>query len=1074
MHNAHLEKIFQHHIVDRLREQGWKVGRGGDYDAARALLPAEACRWLRESQPEKWDKLERAQKANTETWALKQLVRELETHGTLDVLRRGFSVTGAGRLAMSQNLPEDGRNELVLHRYACNRLTVIPELTYNPDSGARLDLAFFINGLPVATAELKSDFTQSLDDAIAQYRTQRPLRCPHTGREEPLLKFKRGALVHFAATQNDIAMSTRLDGEKTRFLPFNQGHNDGAGNPPGSDDRYAVAYWWEEILQPDTWLRIFHRFMLYKRETKEDARGRPYISESMVFPRYHQWQAVTDLVDQIRADGVGQRYLIEHSAGSGKTHSIAWTCHELIRLRETDGTKFFDTVIVITDRTVLDAQLQDAIRQIDHQQGVVKAVDRENSPLPKSRQLADALLHGTPIVVVTLQTFPHAMEAILAETSLKHRRFAVVVDEAHTSQLGASATKLRAALSLDANDTQGKSTEELLERLQGARGFQKNLSYFAFTATPKHSTFSLFGRLPRPDEPAGEDNVPLSFHRYTMKQAIEEGFILDVLKNYVSYKTAFRLGNDMLKDERVDSKQAKRALARWLSLHPTNVTQKVEMIVEHFRRSVAHLLNHQAKAMIVTGSRAQAVAYKLAFERYTEKHGYGGLCAMVAFSGDVDGNDVIGEFEDDARHAEWCRPFADQTFDEINLNPRLKGDMRRAFDRPDWQVMIVANKFQTGFDQPKLVAMYVDKKLSGVEAVQTLSRLNRTYPGKDRTFVIDFANEPDEILAAFRLYHQGAVIEDVQDPNVIYQTRTVLEQPGLYFADEVETFGKELVRLPSPRQTKLEALITPAAHRFNEKLKALNDAVRQWESKADDCKARGDAQGEQRAELERAEQARNRDALLLFKGNLSKFVRQYEYIAQLMELGYPELEALSGFARLLAKKLAGVSPEDVDLAGLQMTHFKLYETGAMDHPLGTPVAREDAPTLRPLTGAGTREPKDKLRNFLSELVERLNELFGDGISDENKLGFAVMQVGQTLRANERVMRQIEHNDKALAVQGELKTAAIKAILAARNGNQAMADQLLSGDDRLIDFLGLMYDLLKHGQDLGLARPPAEH
>lgn len=1044
MLTAHIEKGFQNYIVQQLAEQGWRVANSSDYDVTHALVPRDVISWLQESQPKSWARLDGQNMANTAKVVFEQLVKKLESQGTLEVLRRGFQVAGGGTIQMSQGLPEDERNQDVLHRYQCNRFTVIPELTYNLHTGARLDLAFFINGLPVATAELKSDFTQTLDAAIRQYREDRPLRCPHSGREESLLKFLRGALVHFAVTQNEIAMTTKLNGEKTRFLPFNQGYEDGPGNPPGTEDRYAVAYWWEEILQPENWLRIFHRFMLLKRETKEDAQGRPYISETMYFPRYHQWKAVTKLSNFVRAEGAGHRYLIEHSAGSGKTNTIAWTCHELIRLRSPEGQKYFDTVIVITDRNVLDAQLQDAIQQIDHQKGVVSAIDRENSSLPKSAQLVQAIKGTAPIIVCTLQTFPFAMEAILTETTLKNRKFAVVVDEAHTSQLGSSAFKLRALLSLDLAEAEAMTVEELLEQMQKVRGFPTNVSYLAFTATPKHSTFSLFGRLPKPEEPAGEDNLPQSFHRYTMQQAIEEGFILDVLKNYISYDMAFRLGTELLPDKRVDKKQARRSLARWLSLHPTNVTQKVEMIVEHFRRSVGHLLNHQAKAMIVTGSRPQAVAYKLAFDRYIQQKGYRDLKAMVAFSGSVAGENVAPE-------------LVGQEFDENNMNPDLRGrEMRIAFDGPEWQVMIVANKFQTGFDQPKLVAMYLDKPLSNVDAVQTLSRLNRTYPGKDRTFVIDFVNDPEQIVAAFRVYYKGAAIETVQNPNVIYQVKERLDSMFLYTAEDVAAFGAEMARPDGGRGTKFEALITPVARQYNDRLKGINQAIRLTEQKADECHHSSDSSGAEKAEMERSEQAKERDKLILFKGNLAKYVRQYEYIAQIIDLGDPELEVLCGLARYLSKKLQGVSPDEVDLSGLQMTHFKLTEGDKLDNPLGS---KDPGGVLQPITGAGTREPRDKLRDFLAEIIEKLNELFGEGIGDEDKIALA-RQVSEKLRANDVVMTQINNNSKDMAVQGELKDATVRAVLEARGAQKQMVDRLLSGPDALANFVSIMYDILK--------------
>ncbi|RMG57401.1 MAG: type I restriction endonuclease subunit R, partial [Gammaproteobacteria bacterium] len=456
---------------------------------------------------------------------------------------------------------------------------------------------------------------------------------------------------------SEIYMTTRLSGAKTVFLPFNRGNNGAAGNPPAQDGTYAVSYLWEQILQPDNWLRIFHRFMLLEKKEKQHADGRPYISETMIFPRYHQWEAVTALIETVREEGPGQRYLIQHSAGSGKTNSISWTCHELIRLRKPDGAKYFDSVIVITDRTVLDAQLQDAIQQIDHQMGVVRAIDRESSPLPKSQQLAEALKARTPIIVVTIQTFPYAMEAILSETSLKDRNFALVIDEAHTSQTGSSAAKLRATLALDKDeDLASMTSDEILLRLQEVKKFPPNVSYFAFTATPKHATLTLFGRPADPSQPASKQNPPLPFHVYTMQQAIEEGFILDVLRNYTSYRVAFKLGQAFKEDKRVDARQARRNLAKWLSLHPTNVAQKVELIVEHFRSTVSHLLNGLAKAMVVTGSRAAAVKYKLAFDQYVTEKGYSNIRALVAFSGKVPGGQVEAA-------------LAGEEFDENNLNP---------------------------------------------------------------------------------------------------------------------------------------------------------------------------------------------------------------------------------------------------------------------------------------------------------------------------------------------------------------------------------------------------------------------
>jgi type I restriction enzyme R subunit len=1044
---AHKEIHFEDYIVDYLADHGWLVGDAAKYDRTRALYPEDLIGYVRDSQPDAWAKLEKLNGAATEKLVLDRVVKALQTSGTLEVLRRGVKVAGGGTLILCQAVPEDARNEAVIQRYRQNRLRVVRQLRYAPDRDWSIDLVFFINGIPVATAELKSDFTQSVHDAIRQYREDRHPKDKATGRTHPLLTFKRGALVHFAVSTTEIYMATRLAGKKTYFLPFNLGHDEGAGNPPATDGTYAVAYLWERILAPDNWLKIFHRFMLLERKEKRHADGKPYMAETLIFPRFHQWEAVTRMMATVREEGTGSRYLIQHSAGSGKTYTISWLCHELIRLRSQAGEKYFDSIIVVTDRTVLDAQLQDAIQQIDHQMGVVRAIDRESSSLPKSQQLAQALLQRTPIIVVTLQTFPYAMQAILSETSLKDRTFAVIVDEAHTSQTGSTASKLRAVLALDKDEDMAEMTaEEILLRLQEAKKFPTNVSYFAFTATPKHSTLTLFGRPKDPSEPLSKDNPPVPFHVYSMQQAIEEGFILDVLRNYTAYNTAFKLGEQLKDDHRVDSKQARRSLAKWLSLHPTNVAQKVELIIEHFRGTVAPLLNGQAKAMVVTGSRAAAVKYKLELDRYVKENGYG-IRALVAFSGKVRGEDV-----DPA--------LSGEEFTEASMNPDSRSgaggqDLRIAFDTGDYQLMLVANKFQTGFDQPKLVAMYLDKRLSGVEAVQTLSRLNRTYAGKDRTYVIDFANDPEEILAAFRLFCREARIEEVQDPNVVYDLKQQLDAAFLYTADEVRQFGEEIARR-EPSQPRLFALTDPATERFNGKLKNLTDAIARYEDEFQHCHAAGDETGAEAADLKRSEYTTERDALMRFKEGLGKFVRVYEYIAQLIDFGDAELEAFAGYARLLRNRLKGINPEEIDLKGLQLTHYAIKDKGVLQGVAEPGEAIEDA-QQRPLKGT-IGDPRGRERAFLSELVRKLNELFGAEITDEDQVLFAV-HITEKLRTNDAVMAQVQNNPKEQAMKGDLPDAAADAIIEAMTSHTDMTTRLLSDPQTMSTFVGLLYDLL---------------
>lgn len=1049
MSQIHHECELERHIVEQLTAAGWLLGKSAGYDAARALLPEDVVGWIQASQPQAWAKLNSLNGAGTETAVLDRLVKTLDSKdgGTVNVLRDGFSMAGGGTLAMSQALPEDERNQTVLERYAANRLRVVPQLRYSLDKTDEIDLAFFINGIPVATVELKTDFTQSVEAAMDQYRQDRPPKNEKTGRIEPLLAFKRGAVVHFAMSDSDIRMTTKLAGGSTFFLPFNRGNDGAAGNPPGENGTYPVSYLWQRVLQKDNWLRIFHRFVLLERKEAQNADGNSFFKENLIFPRFHQWEGVTKMVDAVRLEGPGQPYLIQHSAGSGKTNTIAWMAHSLIRVRRPDGEPYFHSVIVVTDRTVLDKQLQDAIAQIEHQTGVVCAIDRQASNKPKSQQLAEAMLAGVPIIVVTLQTFPYAQKLILADQSLRDRRFAIIIDEAHSSTGGSSADDLRYVLTGQSEEEWEKlSKEEKLSVWQSSRQRPGNASYFAFTATPKHSTLSLFGRPRQPGQPVSKDNPPSPFHLYTMQQAIEEGFILDVLKNYTSYDVAFRIGSEFAKsdDERVDEKSAKRALAKWLSLHPTNVAQKVELIIEHFRANVAHLLGGQAKAMVVTSSRASAVKYQLALERYCQSKGYHGIQAMVAFSGEVANQDV-----QDGKSAE------NYQFNETNMNPGLKGrEMRKAFDTQDYRVMIVANKFQTGFDQPKLMAMYLDKKISGVEAVQTLSRLNRTYPGKDKTFVLDFANEAKEIVDAFKIFYRDAQVSDVQDPNIVYDIKQRLDGMLIYETSEVVAFGDAIVDKSVTHQ-KLYSLTQAATDRFNGKLKALNDAIDKWDEAwriADDA---GDKKGMAHADAQRSEQTKARDELMIFSESLTKFVRSYEYVAQLVEFGDPSLEAFASYARLLRKRLKGITPEQVDLGDLTLTHFKASKGGTLTGISGG----EEAPELDPITDNGLRDARDREKKYLSELIEKLNDAFGKDISDKDKVAFAV-HVSEKLRDDEMVMAQVQNNSRDQAMKANLPAAAVAAIVGAMNTHQSMATKLLSDEVTRDLFLSVVYEMLK--------------
>ena len=1052
--SAHHEVHFETYITKKLVENGWIEGKPEGYDRHLALYTEDVITWVQNTQPEAWSKIKRVHGDNADKALLDRLQRALsaKSGGTMKVFRDGFAVAGAGTISMSQRAPEDNNNPKVIARYKENILRVVRQVKYNPTREWEIDLVFFINGLPVATVELKTDFTQGITDAIEQYKNDRLPNDPISKKTEPLLTFKRGAVVHFAMSDSEIAMTTRLDGQDTFFLPFNKGNNGHAGNAARSDGEYPVAYFWEEICKRDSWIRIFTNFVYIETKDKVDKKGRPFKSETQIFPRYHQLEAVNMMVQDVRVNGAGFQYLFEHSAGSGKTNTIAWTSHDLIRLKKEDGTPHFNSVIIVTDRNVLDAQLQEAVQQLDHQHGVIEAIDRKTSNKPKSQQLAEAMKSGVPIIVVTIQTFPFAMEAIITDMSLNDRNFAVIIDEAHTSQTGSTAQGLRAALSLDSKDAlENMTTEELLLEIQKARVQPKNVSHFAFTATPKAATKTLFGRCPDPSQLPSKDNKPESFHVYTQRQAIEEGFILDVLENYTPYQQAFALGQNGLSNKRVDKKIASRELARWESLEPASIVQKVEFIMNHFHQNVQTLLDGEAKAMVVTSGRPQAVKYKLAFDNYIKKKGLLGLKALVAFSGKVDGKQLG---KDDGNYG----IDFEKEYTEYNLNTDLGSqDLRDVFELDEYRVMIVANKFQTGFNQPKLVAMYLDKKISGVEAVQTLSRLNRTYPGKDQTFVIDFANEPQTIIDAFKTYDEGAELADVQDPNVVYDIQALLDEVNIYNNQDLEEFkivsSKALIR---PDDESLHRKMYSATQRasdvFNAKFKSLTDTIRTYEQSFDKAHKAGDKKAEEIAEAKRSELTKEREVLNRFKSNLARFVRVYSYVSQLLEMSDAELENFAGFAKLLVKRLNGVPQEQIDLSGLVLKGFALKKREMPEDA--------NATELQPI-GANTSDATDREKQFLDELVEQASQLFGDITPQDSQL-YLTFQIANQVMKDAKSVEQIEKNSREQAIKGEMSNVVKQKVVDAMSNQNANARTLLKDADNMDAFIGIIHDLIKQG------------
>ena len=887
--------------------------RSSDYDRGLCLIPADVVDFLLATQPKEWARLKQHYGADLKPRFLGRLSREIGRRGALDVLRNGVKDAGC-KFQLAYFRPASGLNEELQRLHGANLFAVARQLHFSEKTEQSLDLVLFLNGIPIFTAELKNPLTgQDVSNAIRQYQEDRDPR-------EPLFGYGR-CLAHFAVDPEQVRVTTQLAGAKTRFLPFNRGRFGGAGNPPISPTRtgYPTDYLWERIWARDSILDLIRQFIHEVEE--EDERGRRTGKRFQIFPRYQQLDCVRRLVGHARNHGAGERYLIQHSAGSGKSFTIAWLAHQLSALHDHDDRRVFDSVVVVTDRRVLDRQLQSTIRQFEQTLGVVENIDRT------SRQLREALEAGRTIIVTTLQKFPVIAEQI---GELPGKRFAVIVDEAHSSQSGESSKSLKAVLAVgsleeaEAEDAGAETPEEeiedrVLEEIR-LRGRLPNLSTFAFTATPKPKTLELFGQK-RPDgkfEP---------FHRYTMRQAIEEGFILDVLANYATYKAYWRLLKKIEDDPRYEKGKAEYLLKTFVELHPHAIGEKIAICVEHFAAQVAGEIGGRAKAMIVTRSRLHAVHTRLALDRCLAEKGHPWK-ALVAFSGTVkDGG---------------------ESYTESGMNSagqdRVIGERQTAaeFEKPEYRFLVVANKFQTGFDQPLLHTMYVDKKLGGVNAVQTLSRLNRTHRGKQGTTVLDFANDADEIRKAFEPYYEATLLSEETDPNLLYEVQERVLGFGVVAADDVEAvariwFGGQAT------QARLYAALEPPRRRF--------------------------------ADLSPDER---RD----FRGQLTDYVRLYAFLSQVLTFADRDLEKLYVFARLL-RRLLPADREELPYEvqqNIDMESFRIQQTSRGRIALERQVGQLDpiGSKARGAAGEPAIEP-------LSRIIEALNERFGLGLGREHRL-----------------------------------------------------------------------------------------
>ncbi|MGN0301756.1 MAG: type I restriction endonuclease subunit R, partial [Anaerotardibacter sp.] len=982
------EKIFEDHVEQFLEDSGWKsyrlereagVPKAGqaDYDRDLALKLDSLIGFIKDTQPKEWAKIEGFYD-NPEAKFAAQLNKELRFNGLVEVLRHGMKMAPGARFKLCYFKPESSINTNAWTNYSKNRFEVVRQLyygTFPSDKNNSLDVVLFLNGIPVVTIELKNHQTsQNVNDAIRQYRINRDPK-------ETIFKPNDHSLVHFAVDSDLVRMTTWLKGPKTFFLPFDKGNGKaGAGNPPDPVNGFRTAYLFKETLAADSLLEIIEKFVQAEYDDKGNLRR-------VLFPRYHQLDAVRKLVADVKEFGPGKNYLIQHSAGSGKSNTIAWLAHQLSSLTNETGNSVFDSIIVLTDRIVLDDQLQNTIYSMEHKEGVVEKIEKG------SAQLLNAINSGKRIIISTIQKFPY----IYQNTNVEGRTFAIIIDEAHSSQSGKSAQKTKQALSSNSTEeeldqalvdaAQQDSTEEKNEEKHdaqaavfaemSAQGNQKNLSFFAFTATPKVVTMELFGT-------KGEDGKPHPFSLYSMKQAIEEKFILDVLKNYTTFDTYFKLVKSIEADPKYEAMAASRSLMNFVKLHPANITRKAQIMIEHFRGQVMPLLNHKAKAMVVTSSRLAAVRYTSAFKAYIEEKGYKDMDVMVAYSGSVD------------------QGFGPMTESDMNGFPDTETRARFATD--DYQVMIVANKYQTGFDQPLLCAMYVDKVLTGIAAVQTLSRLNRTYPGKEEVFVLDFVNDWETIKASFEDYYTVTEIDRTTDPNVVYDIERRLEGYRIYTAKEVEAVADTWYNAKDRSKVlpKVLSALEPAKQRFE----AIGDENRQYE----------------------------------FRELAKKFVRSYGFITQMVRLSDMDLHYLNLYLTFLLKELPKPSGshipnlnDEVDLDSLRIDE------------IGTRQIQLDGGTELKNGGANAGVKPEDPKEPLSEIIKRINAQYGTKFEKADKILKACLE---RLDSDEDLVLKAKNNSRE-----DFETPFTTAL------NNVLMEQMLENEE-FFKLVGTNEDFLK--------------
>lgn len=1021
LHEVSLENV----ICTALPERGWTYvdgARDEGWDARLGLFPADVLAWLKGQYPDEYAKaipegLPDASRETAERKLLEFVASQLETRtrrdprtgrtvgGLLGTLREGFKYAQVGARSASFGPlvafpPANPLLTLAQERADANILRVIRQVHFDPQSHHTLDLVLTVNGIPVVTMELKTDNTQSVAAARRQYREE---RTPSPTRRVLL---PGRALVHFAVSNTEVWMTTALKGPDTYFLPFNQGSEGGGGNPP-REGSSPTAYLWEETLERGQFLRILRDFAVWEPDAKP-KKGTP--GGKLIFPRYHQLRAVEGVARDVSARGPGGRYLIEHSAGSGKTKTIAWLAHLLIRHVGEGGAKTFDSVIVVTDRTALDTNVRSDMQMLAASHGLVVVVGEESGA--KSPQLKKAIVEGDHIITCTLQTFPEVLRLLEGEEDLGSRNWCVIADEAHSSQTGSSATALKELLTgVEVDPDEELSVDQLLEMRQSAVANAVNLTFVALTATPKGKTLRLFGT-------ENSDGEWVAFDTYPMGQAIEEGFIQDVLKNYSTYDMWAEVRDELGRTEEVNERAAVTDMVRFIRLHPTSIAQKVEVVVEHFRRNVAHQLDGLARAMVVTDSRKAAVRWSEEMNKYIAAKGYD-FHSLVAFS-------------DSVKPEDYPEPVTEVGFNGVP-------DVERAFkdDDLDYRVLIVASKFQTGFNEPRLCAMYIDKKLSGVATVQTLSRLNRIYPNKPNPMVVDFVNTPDLVVQDFARYYQGAKITTDVSPNELHNLGLDLDVSGYYGPDEMDLVAGKYVE--GVDSEGLQAAVRPIVSRWKSSVKAgQTDPV-------------------------------ERDRAREFKVRVEKYRHAYEFLSQIIDYADAEVSKRAILCAVLERNLhLSDDPEDVEdfltgitLAGAAVTQHEVEADYSISEGKGELKTPQFTVTLGT---AGT-----PMRAAFDQAVAKVNDLFsmaGVDLHEGETANMIVAAWGTLAQQPEAVKLGRTNSKDQLKRSKKFQTQATKAILSGIEERQ-QRDALLSSDKEMLqNVVGVLAELMAAAKEMG--------